>query len=242
LGTIQSATLANTEISSLGIIIIFFNKMENQKREHIEVMTAVGDFVKEKRICSCTSIFEGSTAIDGEGFHSSSFQTRVKESWRELKDHPGYYICQHGFVLSTKKRQVKVLSTFYNKYTKVLSVSFGRKTRSVAKLVLETFDPEFQSTGGTPRFKNMDHRDVRLSNLTYDAYEGPEERDYWASYHKVRWNSPQGVPEHLAKAFFSYVLDNTSVRRFCKEYNKIISLPKQNLKTCLKKGLLEGMT
>jgi hypothetical protein len=189
-------------------------------RSPAQVLDAVREFVQSSGLCEC-----------GE-----DASTNPETLWKELPAHSGYHICKHGLVLSSKGRNIRAIKPFFNRYTKVLSVSFNGSTKSVAKLVLESFDPNFQRVGGVVRFKNMDHRDVRLSNLSYDAFGSEEEKQYWDSYYKVRWNSPAGVPEHLAKAFFSYVLDSSAVAKFCKEYNPENLPSTEELHVMLEKG------
>ena len=197
------------------------------KRSEQQTMEALGCFVRESRLCPCAQSEENRPQV--------SVETQATV-WKQVQDYPGYVICQHGVVLSTKGKKIRALKTFYNKKTKVMTVSLGSKTKSLAKLVLKHFDDNYHLQGGIPRFKNMDHRDVSLSNLTYETSGKNEECAYWESYHKVKWNSPKRVPEHIAKAFFSYVLENSSVTSFCEELNRGPLPTKEELEGLLEEG------
>ena len=76
-----------------------------------------------------------------------------------------------------------VLKAYYN--NGLLSHSFGPKTKSMAKLVLEHFHPTFLETGGQIKYKDNNHWNVKLSNLSFDHFQEPGEKASRNVYYKA---------------------------------------------------------
>ena len=52
----------------------------------------------------------------------------------------------------------------------------------------------------------------------------------------MRWNSTLNVPENIAKAFFSCVLEHSSVKKFCEEIENGVLPNKKQLEYRLEEG------
>jgi hypothetical protein len=98
-----------------------------------------------------------------------------------------------------------------------LSHSFGTKTKSTAKLVLEHFHPLFFEIGGEIKYKDKNRANTKLNNLTFEPFEEPGEKAFWDVYVKTRWDRDDVFEEHV-KPYFDHILDCDSVDRFCMKY------------------------
>lgn len=180
------------------------------QRSEAEIAECILNFVQQRgrKLCSCLD-------------------------WRQLTDHPGYYICEHGTILSARGTRIRILKPFYNEKTRVSSASFGKFTKGVAKLVLESFDPNFLEKGGTIRYLNHNRRDVRLGNLSYETHSSSDEKDFWNSYKKLRWDSPQGP---LVRTFFGTLLDEDLVSDHRQKLKAGVTPTQEELQKLMEKG------
>ena len=142
----------------------------------------------------------------------------LPEQWKELRDHPLYFLCCDGNVVSYKtKAGPHLLKPYYNRKSGCLSHSFGLKTKSTAKLVLEHFHPSFLEIGGEIKYKDKNRANTKLDNLTFEPFEEPGEKAFWDVYVKTRWDRDDLFEEYV-KPYFDHILDSDSVKTFCEKY------------------------
>ena len=157
--------------------------------------------------------------------------------WKEIRDHPGYFLCCDGNVVSCKyPTRPRFLKPYYNHGC--LSHSFGKRTKGTAKLVLEHFHPTFLETGGHILYCDKNRRNVKLSNLNFEPFEELGSKAFWDVYHKTRWDR-NDTPEECVRTYFDHILDSESVENFCVRYNAGDVPQKEELKQILEHGWIE---
>ena len=158
--------------------------------------------------------------------------------WKEIRDHPKFFLCCHGNVLSLKRTGPRLLQPYFNQRTRCLSHSFGKNTKSTAKLVLEHFHPSFKESGGYILFIDKNRKNAKLSNLDFLPFEEPRAKSFWDVYYKTRWDR-EDVPEEHVKTYFDHILDRDSVADFCEKYNAGIIPQSDELKLMVEAGWVE---
>ena len=174
-------------------------------------------YANSKHICECTD----------------------PSQWKELRDHPKFFLCCDGNVVSFKRQTgPRLLQPYFNHRSQCLSHSFGKNTKSTAKLVLEHFHPSFPETGGRILYKDQNRKNAKLNNLDFVPFEEPGIKSFWDVYYKTRWDRDDVSEEHV-KAYFDHILDSNSVADFCEKYNAGIIPQNDELKSILEAGWVE---
>ena len=126
-----------------------------------EVIEKVNHFAEQKKLCAPYLQQEvpchEKDQAEGTSIHR----------WKQLEDHPGYYLCTHGTIVSARRRKLQQLKPFVNKKSKPIVASFGRTSKNLKKLVLETFDPHFKECGGQVVFDLERWDNPCLQHLEY---------------------------------------------------------------------------
>jgi hypothetical protein len=129
-----------------------------------QVVRMVNQFAQDKKLCDRFLHEDVTPEINTQK------GVPLHHQWKQLEAHPGYYICNHGTVISTRRRRLQQLKPYANTKAKTMIVSFGKTSKNLKKLVLETFDPHFKEYGGCIVFDLERWDNPSLKHLNYVSF------------------------------------------------------------------------
>jgi hypothetical protein len=141
-----------------------------------DVIKTINQFAQDRDLCTKFIQEEDSEFNTNDQEMVRSFQQQ-QHQWKQLESFPGYFICNHGTIVSVRRRRLQQLKPYANKKAKTVIVSLGKTSKNLKKLVLETFDPHFKEFGGQIVFDLERWDNPSLQHLNYVSFSKASTND-----------------------------------------------------------------